>query len=116
MTQDSGKIRRLLAYLKPYWLLEIVTFIVMAAIAVLGIAVPAALQYMIDTLIPSIASQAGEAVKIRPVIIFGLVLVAIYVGQFLLAWLRDYLAAYIGANIIMNMLSLIHISEPTRPY
>ncbi|HDS01506.1 MAG TPA: ABC transporter ATP-binding protein [candidate division Zixibacteria bacterium] len=113
MTQDSGKIRRLLAYLKPYWLLEIVTFIVMAAIAVLGIAVPAALQYMIDTLIPSIASQAGEAVKIRPVIIFGLVLVAIYVGQFLLAWLRDYLAAYIGANIIMNMRSdlFIHVER-----
>ncbi|NIP41741.1 MAG: ABC transporter ATP-binding protein [candidate division Zixibacteria bacterium] len=113
MTQDSGKIRRLLAYLKPYWLLEIITFIVMAAIAVLGIAVPAALQYMIDTLIPSIAARAGEAVEIRPVIIFGLVLVGIYIGQFLLAWLRDYLAAYIGANIIMNMRSdlFIHVER-----
>jgi ABC-type multidrug transport system fused ATPase/permease subunit len=109
MIRDLRKNKRLFSYLKPYWHLEVLTFIVMSSIAVLAIAVPAALQYLIDTLIPSITVSSGESVDISPVIYFALFLIGIYVAQFLLAWLRDYLAAYIGANIIQTMRSKLFI-------
>lgn len=109
MIRDIRKNKKLFSYLKPYWHLEVVTFLIMSAIAVLAIAVPAALQYLIDKLIPSISASAGENVDVRPVIYFALFLIGIYVAQFLLSWLRDYLAAYIGANIIQTMRSQLFL-------
>jgi subfamily B ATP-binding cassette protein MsbA len=105
MIPDTNKIRRLLDYLKPYWFLEVITFIAMAIIAALAIAVPHALRYMIDVLIPSLTKEAENGIDIGPIIIFALILIGIYVGQLLFALVRDYLAAHIGANIIMNMRS-----------
>ena len=107
MILDTAKAKRLWSYLKPYWHLEIVTFLIMAVIATLAIALPAALQYLIDSLIPSLtaANEAGRSVSLLPVFYFGLFLVGIYLGQGLFSWLRDYLAAHIGANIIANMRS-----------
>jgi subfamily B ATP-binding cassette protein MsbA len=105
MIPDTNKIRRLLSYLKPYWFLEVITFIAMAIIAALAIAVPHALRYMIDDLIPRLTQGAEDGINIGPIIVFALVLICIYVGQLLFALVRDYLAAYIGANIIMTMRS-----------
>lgn len=100
-----SKIKRLWAYIKPYWHLELVTLLVMIILAGLMLAIPISVQYMIDTLIPSLVSQAGSEIDLSHIILFGVVLVSIYLGQVVFSWLRDYLAAYIGANIIAKMRS-----------
>lgn len=85
----------------------------MAIIAMLAIAVPHALRYMIDELIPGLTQGAEDGINIGPIIIFALILVGIYVGQLLFALVRDYLAAYIGANIIMTIRSrlFMHLEQ-----
>jgi ABC-type multidrug transport system fused ATPase/permease subunit len=105
MTRDIGKYKHLWQYLRPYWHLELVTFFIMAIIVGLSLALPRAIQYMIDSLIPNMIGQSAGARDFTPIIIFGLVLVGIYLGNVLFSWLRDYLAGYIGANIICNMRS-----------
>ncbi len=101
MTPVSNKIKRLWTYLKPYWHLEALTFVDMAVLAALSLALPAAVRYMIDDMLPSLVQNP----QVRVVFYFGLVLVAIYLTYVLCGWLRDYLAAYIGAHIIANMRS-----------
>lgn len=97
------KVKRLWSYLKPYWHLELVTFFVMMVLAVVALALPAAIQYMVDTLIPSLAKE--KSIDITPVLYFGLFLISIYLTHVLLSWLRDYLAARLGANIIYDIRS-----------
>jgi len=106
---DMAKITRLLTYLRPYWAAETLTFLIMAAIAVLSISIPAALQYLIDRLITALIRQAETGINSGPVVVFGLVLIGIYTAQFLLSWARDYLAAYIGANIIATLRSQLFL-------
>ena len=96
-------IKRLWGYLRPYWHLELITFIVMAVMATLMLAMPIAVQYLIDDLIPSLIAGASDGVNIAPVVYFGLILLGIYLLNILFAYLRDYIVAYIGANIIANM-------------
>ena len=96
-------IKRLWGYLRPYWHLELITFIVMAVMATLMLAMPIAVQYLIDDLIPSLIAGASDGVNIGPVVYFGLILLGIYLLNILFAYLRDYIVAYIGANIIANM-------------
>jgi ABC-type multidrug transport system fused ATPase/permease subunit len=103
MIRDINKYKRLWGYLKPYWHIELVTFVVMAFIATLALALPGAIQYMIDTLIPRMVGQPEGSRNFTPIAVFGLVLVGIYLGNVLFAWLRDYLAGYIGAGIIRNL-------------
>ncbi len=105
MTLDSGKINRLWEYLKPYWFLELIAFLVMAVMAGFTLALPGAVRYLIDDLIPGLLAQPKETVSFTPVVWFGLFLIGIYLGQVVFSWLRDYLAAFIGANIIANMRS-----------
>jgi ABC-type multidrug transport system fused ATPase/permease subunit len=77
---------------------------VMAILTGLALALPLAVEYLIDDLIPSlIASESG--VDVKPVIFFGLFLTGIYLAQILFSWIRDYLATYIGANIIADFRS-----------
>jgi len=101
MTISNSKARRLWGYLKPYWHLEAVTFLVMAVLAALTLVLPAAVRYLIDDMLPSLV----ENPRISVVLHFGIVLAGIYFAYILLGWLRDYLAAYIGANIIATMRS-----------
>lgn len=96
MTPATSRIRRLWGYLRPYWRLEALTFLVMTVLAALALALPAAVRYMIDDMLPSLVKNP----RISVVLYFGLVLVGIYFTYVLFGWLRDYLAAYIGANII----------------
>jgi ABC-type multidrug transport system fused ATPase/permease subunit len=103
MILDSRKAKRLWQYLRPFWFLELVAFSVMAVLAALALALPGAIRYLIDDLIPGMVQQAGEGVSLRPIVYFGLFLVGIYLGQVVFSWIRDYLAAYIGAHIIANM-------------
>jgi ABC-type multidrug transport system fused ATPase/permease subunit len=96
MTRDTTRIKRLWGYLKPYWHLEVLTFLVMMVLAGLALALPHAVRYMIDNLIPSLV----ENPRVSAVFYFGLVLAGLFLANVLFSWLRDYLAAYIGANII----------------
>ncbi|UCD95059.1 MAG: ABC transporter ATP-binding protein, partial [Candidatus Zixiibacteriota bacterium] len=105
MILDSRKAKRLWGYLKPYWLLQLVTFVVMAALAAVVLALPIAVKYLIDDLIPSLIQKGTEGPDVTPVIYFGLFLIGIYLGQVIFSYCRDYLAGYIGANIIANMRS-----------
>jgi ABC-type multidrug transport system fused ATPase/permease subunit len=105
MILDSNKARRLWGYLKPYWKMELLTFLVMAVIAGLTLALPIAVQYLIDDLIPSLIAGASLSSGIMSVVYFGLVLAGIYFAQVLFGLMRDYLAAYIGGNIIADMRS-----------
>lgn len=99
------KFSRLWGYLKPYWHLELLAFLVMALLAGLALVLPGSVQYLIDDLIPSLTEQPDASDNFRKVIYFGLFLVGIYLANVLFSWLRDYLAAYIGANIIADMRS-----------
>ena len=101
MTFATSRIRRLWGYLRPYWQLEALTFLVMTVLAGLALALPAAIRYMIDDMLPSLV----ENPRISVVLYFGLVLAGIYFTYVLFGWLRDYLAAYIGANIIATIRS-----------
>lgn len=105
MILDSSKAKRLWSYLKPYWHLELLTFLVMAVLAGLALALPMAVKYLIDDLIPSLTAGAGEGVDLKPVVYFGLFLTGIYLAQVLFSWLRDYMAGYVGASIIADMRS-----------
>lgn len=105
MIIDSQVIKRLWLYLKPYWRLEAVTFLVMAVIAVLTLTLPIAVQIMIDDLIPWLMEAADYGQKMTRVMLFGGALLSIYLFNVLFSWLRDYLAARIGANIIADIRS-----------
>ncbi|UCD16856.1 MAG: ABC transporter ATP-binding protein [Candidatus Zixiibacteriota bacterium] len=107
MTLDTVKAKRLWTFLKPYWHLELVTFLVMAVLAGLTLALPGAVRYLIDVLIPRLVARSGDGGGVGSVIYFGLFLLGIYLGQVIFSWLRDYLASYIGANIIANMRSAL---------
>jgi ABC-type multidrug transport system fused ATPase/permease subunit len=99
------KISRLWGYLKPYWKIELVTFFLMIILAGLALALPVSVQYLIDHLIPSLIQNPDSGENLRKVAFFGLFLIGIYFGNVLFSWLRDYLAAYIGANIIADIRS-----------
>ncbi|SYZ73077.1 putative multidrug export ATP-binding/permease protein YgaD [Candidatus Zixiibacteriota bacterium] len=100
-----AKIKRLLRYLKPYWKVELGAFLVMAVISVLSLALPAAIQYLIDNLIPSLAAGEDAAAKIHKVVLFALFLIGVYLVQIFLGWLRDYTSAYVGAHLIADLRS-----------
>nr|MBN2276418.1 ABC transporter ATP-binding protein [candidate division Zixibacteria bacterium] len=105
MTLDTKKVKRLWDYLRPYWHLELLTFLVMAVLATLALALPVAVKYLIDDLIPGLIAGADNGIRIKPVVYFGLVLGGIYFAQIIFSWARDYLAGYIGANIIADLRS-----------
>lgn len=97
--------KRLWSYLRPYWKLEVITFSVMAVIAVLTLTLPIAVQYMIDTLIPWLIKTADNHLKLIRITLFGGALLSVYLFNVIFSWIRDYLAAKIGANIIADMRS-----------
>lgn len=107
MARITGKYRRLWTYLRPYWGLELCTFATMLVLTALTIALPISIQYMIDTLIPRLVA-AGAPVRLRPVIFFGAFLVGVYLADFMVCWLRDYLAGRVSAGIVGDMRSQLY--------
>lgn len=105
MKIEKQTIVRLWGYLKPHWHLELLTLIIMGLIAALVLAMPLAVKYLIDDLIPSLTAQAKNGIDVMPVIYFGLVLLGIYLFNVIFSYIRDYLVGYIGANIIARMRS-----------
>lgn len=99
-----GKYRRLWNYLRPYWGLEAFTLLTMVVLTALTIALPIAIQYMIDTLIPGMIA-AGRPIRLSPVGGFIGFLIGIYLAAVAMAWLRDYLAGRVGAGVIRDMRS-----------
>ncbi len=102
---DTKIAKRLWAHLRPYWKLEVVTFAVMAVIAVLTLTLPIAVQYMIDTLIPWLVKTSDNHLKLVRIVLFGSALLSVYLFNVIFSWVRDFLAAKIGANIIADMRS-----------
>ena len=105
MILTAAKAKRLWGYLRPYWHLQLAMLLVMGVLAVLVIALPIAIQYMIDTLIPNLIETRGSGVTLQPVVLFGLFLVGVYLADVLFAWIRDYLAGIVGAGIIRDIRS-----------
>jgi subfamily B ATP-binding cassette protein MsbA len=105
MIIDTRIAKRLWRYLKPYWKLEVITFFVIAVIATLTLALPIAVQIMIDDLIPWLIETEDSGLKLLRVMLFGGALMGIYLANVLFSWWRDYLAGKIGANIIADMRS-----------
>jgi len=104
-TLDFPVAKRLWQYLLPYWRLELITFLVMAMLAMLSLTLPIAIQIMIDDLIPWLMKSGDRGAKLGRVILFGGALIGIYLANILLSWWRDYLAGKIGANIIADIRS-----------
>ncbi len=76
-----------------------------AATAVLQLALPAALQYLIDSGIPEMITRRGQPGYWHSAVYFCLVVVGVYVVVFFLSWLRDYLGARVGGSIIADIRS-----------
>jgi subfamily B ATP-binding cassette protein MsbA len=83
----------------------VLTFFVMAVIAVLTLTLPIAVQIMIDDFIPWLIETTDSSLKLMRVVLFGAILLGIYLANVLFSWWRDYLAGKIGANIIADMRS-----------
>jgi len=79
--------------------------LVMAILAALVVALPAAIQYMIDTLIPALIASSAGGFDFQYLTYFCLFLVSVYLADIFFAWARDYLAGWIGARIIRDMRS-----------
>ena len=103
MLPSLSVLKRLWRYLRPYWKLELAAFVVMSMLAALGLMLPMAIQYMIDTLIPGLTENAANGIDLKPVILFGVFLISIYLLNVFFSLGRDYLATRIGANIIKDM-------------
>lgn len=80
-------------------------FLATAATAVLQLALPAALQYLIDSGIPEMITRRGQPGYWHNAVYFCLVVVGVYVVVFFLSWLRDYLGARVGGSIIADIRS-----------
>ncbi len=105
MTSLIAKFGRLWGYIRPYRYHQALMLLVMAILAVLVIALPAAIQYMIDTLIPGLIASSSNGFNFRPLVLFCLFLVSVYLADIFFAWVRDYLSGYIGARIIRDLRS-----------
>ncbi len=105
MTPDTGKYKRLWTFVRPYWHLEVIALFVMAMLASLSLALPRAIQYMIDVLIPSLVSVRDKPFDAGPILVFAAILIGIYLANVLLSWWRDYLAGVVGAGMIRDMRS-----------
>ncbi len=103
MPTVTNKYSRLWGYIRPFWHLEVLSLVVMAVTAGLALALPRAIQYMIDVLIPSLANSPGHQVDVQRIALFGAVLLALYLGNVLFSWIRDYIAGVVGAGIIRNI-------------
>ena len=105
MLPNRAILIRLWGYLKPYWHLQVATFVLMMALAGLAVAIPGAVQYMIDDLIPGLVAQADNGIDWTPALMFGLVLIGIYFFRVFFSLIQDYLATRIGASILVDMRS-----------
>ncbi|HKK20127.1 MAG TPA: ABC transporter ATP-binding protein [candidate division Zixibacteria bacterium] len=103
MTRATSKYNRLWQYLKPYWKLQLLTLLVMVILTALMLALPGAIQYMIDTLIPNLLDSGSGIGELKPILMFGGFLLVIYLLDVIFSWVRDYLAAFIGTNIIKDL-------------
>ncbi|MEW6413173.1 MAG: ABC transporter ATP-binding protein [Candidatus Zixiibacteriota bacterium] len=103
MLPDKAVLKRLWGYLRPYWHLQVITFLVMMVLAVLALALPAAVQYMIDDLIPHLTETTQNGIDWTPALWFGVILIGIYFLRVVFSAIQDYLATRIGASIINDM-------------
>ncbi len=101
----TPRAKRLWRYLRPYWTLGSVALLATAATGVLQLALPAALQYLIDSGIPEMIARRGQPGNWHSAAYFCLIVVGVYVAVFLFSWLRDYLGTWVGGSIIADVRS-----------
>ncbi len=99
----TPRAKRLWGYLRPYWKLELATLLATAATGVLQLALPAALQYLIDKGIPEMIAHKGEPGYWHSAVWFGAVVIGVYAIVFLMSWARDYLGARVGSSIVVDL-------------
>lgn len=107
MIPDATIRRRLWQYLRPYWKLELAMFFTMAVLTALMLAMPFAVAYMIDDLIPNLVAETQRTgqVDMTPILLFAAFLAGIYLANTLFGLGRDYIAGKVGASIIADMRS-----------
>ncbi len=103
MIIDIKTLKRLWHYLRPYWPLELLTFVTMVLVTMVTLAIPLAIQYMVDDLIPSLS--AADRFELKPIVLFALVLIGIYFFNVLFTWTRDYFIGRIAAGIVRDIRS-----------
>jgi ABC-type multidrug transport system fused ATPase/permease subunit len=113
MSPSTVKAKRLWAFLKPYWKLELLTFLVMVFLSGLVLALPIAVQYLIDDLIPNLSVAAVGGTDLQPIIVFACLLIGIYLAQVGFSWARDYLVGYLAAHIIADIRSVLFLHLET---
>ncbi len=96
---------RLIRYLKPYWGQQVVTMVAMMVLASLALAIPLAVRYMIDDLIPKLTETVGQGVDLTPIVLFGAALLGIYLANVVFSLIRDFFATRIGASIVRDLRS-----------
>src|SRR5690606_23859532 len=99
----TPRAKRLWGYLRPYWKLELATLLATAATGVLQLALPAALQYLIDSGIPEMIAHKGEPGYWHSAVWFGAVVIGVYAIVFFMSWARDYLGARVGSSIVVDL-------------
>ncbi|MCC6963435.1 MAG: ABC transporter ATP-binding protein [candidate division Zixibacteria bacterium] len=99
----TPRAKRLWGYLRPYWKLELATLLATAATGVLQLALPAALQYLIDVGIPEMIAHKGEPGYWHSAVWFGAVVIGVYAIVFFMSWARDYLGARVGSSIVVDL-------------
>jgi ATP-binding cassette, subfamily B, bacterial MsbA len=113
MNPGTVKVKRLWAFLQPYWKLELLTFLVMVFLSGLVLALPIAVQYLIDDLIPNLRAASSGGVDLQPIVVFAGLLIGIYLAHVALSWGRDYLVGYLAAHIIADIRSKLFLHLET---
>ncbi|HPM36913.1 MAG TPA: ABC transporter ATP-binding protein [candidate division Zixibacteria bacterium] len=119
MIPDPRTRRRLWSWLRPYWRLEALMFVIMLVMTALALMLPQAIRYMIDDLIPSLRADTDGSVDMAPAVWFGLALIGLYLSSFVFSIGRDYLAGKVGASIIADLRAALfdHLAQvPLRFY
>ncbi len=88
-------IKRFIPYYKPHLKLFLFDFACAIALALLSLVFPRAVNVVMDTLLP-----AGE---LKPVLLWGLLLAALYVLQYLLQMVVEYWGHIVGVRIEKDM-------------
>lgn len=88
-------VRRLLAYLRPYWLRMVVATVALIVTTVLGLVFPLFIQQVLDTVLE--LEDTAELDRLT------MMLVAIFAGQSVFRFIQGYNLAIVGERVIIDL-------------
>ena len=109
---DVKLLSRVMRFVKPYKFIFFVSIFFSISLAVLSISRPIIIEYTVDHFI---IGEDPEMLLKYTLIMIGLLLLESIV-QFLFMYAANWIGQSVIKDIREQLLSLIHISEPTRPY